>query len=85
MQRKGIKVKKISKEEFSLRVQFIKNVASERCRSLVCERDSMDYKDDLQLIVDHDPKLAQMCIEADFALIEPLNKIVKYLSQKTEN
>lgn len=78
-------MKKISKEEFSLRAQFIKNIASERFRSLVRERDSVDYTNDLQMLADHDPKLAQMCIEADFALIEPLNKIVKYLSQKTEN
>lgn len=84
MQGKGNKVK-IGKEEFNRRVEFIKDSAKRIAAHLDFERNSIDYNESLSEIKEYDPKLAQMCMEADFACLEPMRKIVQYLSQKTEN
>jgi len=76
---------KIGKEEFNRRVGFIKNSAKLLVTNLDFERNSIDYSESISELVEHDPKLAQMCMEADFACLEPMRKIVQYLSQKTEN
>lgn len=84
MQGSGDKVK-IGKEEFNRRVEFIKNATKSIVARLDYERSSIDYNESISELVQYDPKLAQLCMEADFASLEPMRKIVQYLSQKTEN
>lgn len=76
---------KIGKKEFNRRVSLIKNAANLIVANLDFEKSSIDYNDRITELVEHDPKLAQLCMEADFASLEPMRKITLYLSRKTEN
>jgi hypothetical protein len=76
---------KIDKEEFNRRVGVINSLATAAHRRLTIERNSIEYNEDITALAEHDPKFAQLCMEADFAALEPLNKLIRYLAAKLEN
>lgn len=43
------------------------------------------YDDRIRVLLEHDPELARLVKEADTAAIEPLNRIVRYLSRRCDN
>lgn len=74
----------MTKKEFQERVAIIKQVSA-RNLALI----SGPMQPEAQRVYDglkqHDPELARLVEAADFSAVEPLQRLVKYLSRRVEN
>ena len=75
----------MSKTDFNQAAQGILAASKANAQSLAVLKDAGLYEQQNRRIEEHDPELARLLREADFASLEPLNRIVRYLSARTEN
>ena len=76
---------RLTKQDFNAQLQGILAATKANAQALSTARDAGLYDQQHKAIAEHDPELAKLLREADFAAIEPLNKIVKYLGSRVEN
>jgi hypothetical protein len=75
----------MTKEQFKARALIILNTSKKNHASSKEIIDGRAWKDVISGLAEHDPELSRLVVEADTALLEPLQKVITYLSRKFDH